>query len=99
MSDIAPNSVGRTAAAAVTRPAVNGHAKALTDVTRPAGSSLRGTDRVELSQAAQLLSRLQELPDIRFDLVARVKGEIAAGTYETPDKFDAALDGLIEDLA
>jgi negative regulator of flagellin synthesis FlgM len=95
MSDIAPNSIGRAAAAAINRPPTNGHGKALQDVTRPT----RGADRVEFSQTAQLLSRLQDMPDIRFDLVARVKAEIAAGTYETPDKLDAALEGLIDDLA
>lgn len=96
MSDIAPNSIGRAAAAAVNRPATNGHSKALAEVAQPYTS--RGTDRVEFSQTAQLLSRLADLPDIRFDLVARVKSEIAAGTYETADKFDAALDGLVDDL-
>ena len=30
-------------------------------------------------------------PAIRHDLVARVRREIAAGTYDTPEKLDAAL--------
>jgi hypothetical protein len=29
--------------------------------------------------------------EIRHDLVARVRREIAAGTYETPDKMEQAL--------
>lgn len=32
---------------------------------------------------------------IRFELVNRIKAEIAAGTYDTPDKLDTALDRLI----
>jgi negative regulator of flagellin synthesis FlgM len=32
---------------------------------------------------------------IRFDLVNRIKAEIASGTYETPDKMDIAVDRLI----
>ena len=32
-----------------------------------------------------------EKSGLRADLVARVKAEIAAGTYDTPDRFDAAL--------
>ena len=35
---------------------------------------------------------------IRPDLVARVRAEIAAGTYDTPEKWDAALDALLERL-
>ena len=38
-------------------------------------------------------------PDIRHDLVARVRQEIRAGTYDTPEKFQAALDRLAARLA
>ena len=33
---------------------------------------------------------------IRTELVERVRGEIAAGTYDTADKFQAALERLLE---
>jgi hypothetical protein len=33
---------------------------------------------------------------IRAELVQRVRAEIAAGTYDTPDKFHAALERLLE---
>jgi len=36
--------------------------------------------------------------DIRHDLVARVRREIAAGTYETPDKLETALARLVNRL-
>jgi hypothetical protein len=35
---------------------------------------------------------------IRKELVDRVRSEIAAGTYDTPEKWDAALDALLEGL-
>jgi hypothetical protein len=35
---------------------------------------------------------------IRVDLVERVRREIAAGTYDTPAKWEAALDRLYERL-
>jgi hypothetical protein len=35
---------------------------------------------------------------IRADLVARVRAEIAAGTYDTPEKWDQALDKLSRQL-
>jgi hypothetical protein len=37
-------------------------------------------------------------PEVRADLVARVRREIAAGTYETPEKWEAALDRLLAAL-
>jgi hypothetical protein len=36
--------------------------------------------------------------DIRAALVARVRREIEAGTYDTPEKWEAALDRLLERL-
>jgi hypothetical protein len=35
-------------------------------------------------------------PSIRYDLVARVRREIEAGTYDTPEKLDTALSRLLE---
>ena len=35
---------------------------------------------------------------IRLDLVARVRKEIAEGTYDTPEKLEAALERLIARL-
>ena len=35
---------------------------------------------------------------IRADLVARVRREIAAGTYDTPEKLVLALDRLLANL-
>jgi len=36
--------------------------------------------------------------EIRIDLVERVRREIAEGTYETEEKWEAALAGLARDL-
>jgi hypothetical protein len=36
---------------------------------------------------------------IRQDLVARVRLQIAAGTYDSPERWDAALDCLCSDLS
>jgi hypothetical protein len=36
--------------------------------------------------------------EIRTDLVERVRREIAAGVYETPEKWDIALQRLLERL-
>jgi len=37
-------------------------------------------------------------PDIRHDLVARIRSEIAAGTYDTPDKLESALFNMTNHL-
>lgn len=53
---------------------------------------------VEISTAAALAAKVHEIPDVRADLVARVKQEIKAGTYETPEKIDIAVEKLLDDL-
>ncbi len=45
-----------------------------------------------------MVSRIRDLPDIRHDLVARIRGEIEAGTYETDEKLDVALGRLLEEF-
>lgn len=65
-------------------------------------------DEVRFSEEALRLNetRLNEIQGgeessiagIRFDLVNRIKSEIASGSYDTPDKMDIALDRLIERL-
>jgi anti-sigma28 factor (negative regulator of flagellin synthesis) len=35
---------------------------------------------------------------MRMELVERIRQEIAAGTYETKEKWEAALDGLLDNL-
>lgn len=44
--------------------------------------------------------RLRRSPQspIRRDLVDRIRQEIAEGTYDTPEKFDAALERLLDEL-
>lgn len=93
MSDIAPIGPGVTRVGEVT----TGAAEARPGAGR-AEPATRPSDRVELSDRARLLSKLIGLPDIRTELVDRVRSEIAAGTYDTPERLEGALTGLIEDL-
>lgn len=57
-----------------------------------------GPDVVEISTAARLAAKVHDVPPVREDLVARVKAEIAAGVYETPQRFEIAIDRLMEDI-
>lgn len=62
-------------------------------------------DQLDLSSAASGVSRLQASGEIagggeiRIERVAEIRRQIAGGTYETPEKLDAALDRLLDQLA
>lgn len=58
----------------------------------------RAPDRVEVSDVASYLSKLKLLPPIRQELVDGIKAQIDAGTYESADKIDAAVEQLAADL-
>jgi hypothetical protein len=58
----------------------------------------RSADRLELSEKARLLASLRQPQPVRVDLVERLRSEIAADTYETPEKVEAATDALLADL-
>lgn len=64
----------------------------------PDASVQRGDDAVELSTTARLVNRLDQISGIREDVVTRVREEIEAGTYDTDDKLDLAIERLAEDL-
>ncbi|HYE60841.1 MAG TPA: flagellar biosynthesis anti-sigma factor FlgM [Phycisphaerales bacterium] len=91
MSELAPIGPGRLASI---NPATAAAARA---AYRPATSVERGDDEVHVSTAAHLMAKLRENP-IREDLVAEVREQIQQGTYETPEKLDAAISELEGDL-
>lgn len=63
------------------------------------------TDQLDLSQAASSVNRLDASSqvagggEIRIDRVAEIRRQIADGSYETPEKLDAALDRLLDQFA
>ena len=61
-------------------------------------AATRGADSVSISSAAEAALQASEAGGIRQDVVSRIKGEIAAGTYETSAKLDAALSRLIDEI-
>lgn len=61
-------------------------------------------DELDLSSSVSSTNRLTGTTsasegEIRVDRVAEIRRQIASGTYETPDKLDAALDRLLDELA
>lgn len=65
-------------------------------VSRPESSPIR--DELQISDAAQVLSQVDSLPEIRHDRVAAIRAEIARGTYETADKLDLAVSRLLDEI-
>lgn len=55
-------------------------------------------DTVEISTAAKLAAKVHDIPDVRAELVAQVKQQIADGTYETPERIEAAISKLMDEL-
>ncbi|MBI3406982.1 MAG: hypothetical protein HY040_01315 [Planctomycetes bacterium] len=58
----------------------------------------RATAPAELAIAPESDLAPQDDKGIRRELVNRVRKEIAAGTYDTPEKWQAALDRLLTRL-
>jgi anti-sigma28 factor (negative regulator of flagellin synthesis) len=55
----------------------------------------QAVDQLEISPEAAAASRTGE---VRTGLVDQIKAQIASGAYETPDKLDAALDRLLDQI-
>lgn len=55
-------------------------------------------DELQISEAAQRLADAQQAGEIRWDRVRQIRAEIAAGTYETPEKLEIALRRLLQRL-
>ncbi len=96
MSDIAPLSSGLSSRI---EQATRAYARTAESAapTSPAAPR-RGDDQVEVSSVAGYLSKLRDLP-VRQDLVSRVRAEIEAGTYDSPERIDGAIEEIGKDLA
>ena len=72
-----------------------------------AASITNPNDQVDISTEAELNSQtvelvnqleIQDLPEIRTDRVAQIREAIEAGTYETQEKLDIAIDRLLDEI-
>jgi len=70
--------------------------RAAQPLSRPEAAQI--ADEVDISEAARLVEQVQQLPDIREDRVEAVRRQIAAGTYETTDKLNAAVERLLDEI-
>jgi len=69
-------------------------------VAQPATPSSAGPiqDELQLSDAALMMERVREMPDVRQDRVEQIRAQIANDTYETPEKLDVALERLLDEI-
>jgi anti-sigma28 factor (negative regulator of flagellin synthesis) len=61
------------------------------------GEGNLGTDELRSTGQEKAAMKVCQ-PEIRWDLVQRVKAEIAAGTFETPERIERTLERLAEEL-
>ncbi|MEO1130110.1 MAG: flagellar biosynthesis anti-sigma factor FlgM [Planctomycetota bacterium] len=61
----------------------------------PAARNVERSDQVELSSIARSLQD----PQIRTDLVQRIRAEIESGSYETPQRLDQAAEALAREIS
>ena len=54
-------------------------------------------DQVDISAEAQSIS--QTGTEIRSDRVNEIRAQISSGIYETPEKIDAAVSRLLDEIA
>ena len=69
--------------------------KAIKAASAPRADSSGRTPPTEL---AKWIEKARSLPEVRQDLVERVKAKIAAGDYETPEKIQIATERLLEEF-
>ena len=54
-------------------------------------------DQIDISVEAQSIS--QTGTDFRADRVSEIRAQISSGIYDTPDKMDAAMSRLLDEIA
>ena len=55
-------------------------------------------DQVDISAETDFVSQVNDLPDVRADLVADIRAQIESGTYETEAKLDVAVGRLLDEI-
>ena len=55
-------------------------------------------DELQISEAAQLVDQVGEVPEVRQDRVDAIRAKIAAGSYETAEKLQVAVDRLFDEI-
>ncbi len=81
---------------ATTAPRTSHHFMSQATIESPSLSGTESTCRDESSE--RHLVRLRAMPDVRPDRVSQLKAMIAAGTFDTEHRLEAAIDRMLEEL-
>ena len=73
-------------------------ARKTTMAARKRRSRVDNASPKERAQAEKLVKKLQETPEVREELIQRIKKQIAEGTYETPERMEKAVEGMLREL-
>lgn len=55
-------------------------------------------DELQISDAAQLLDKVNDVPEMRTQRIEQIRAQIANGTYETQEKLDIAVERLLDEI-
>jgi negative regulator of flagellin synthesis FlgM len=64
----------------------------------PSAPATSAADSLDISPAAEAAIHAVETGEIRQGLVDRIRSQISAGSYETPDKLNAAVQRLLDEI-
>ena len=69
-------------------------------ISKPSAPNQPGQiqDELDISDAGRLMEQAKGAAEVRQDVVDRIRGQIADGSYETADKLDIALDRLLDEI-
>jgi hypothetical protein len=81
---------------ATTAPRTSHHFMSQATIDSPSLPGTESTCREE--NRDRHLVRLRAMPDVRPDRVSQLKAMIAAGTFDTEHRLEAAIDRMLEEL-
>ncbi|VAX38416.1 hypothetical protein MNBD_PLANCTO02-1461 [hydrothermal vent metagenome] len=73
---------------------------ATTPTSSPASGTqkINTTDELQISSAAEMIQQLGETSSLHNERLAQIKAAIKEGTYETPEKMEAALSKILNEI-
>ncbi len=86
-----PGSIHRANPASTFRPAVS-------KADSPSVKPIEISDKLDISSAAEMLDKLNQSGNLQSERLAQIKSAIEAGVYETPEKLEAALSKLLNEI-
>ena len=89
------NAIGSSVSATTLRDYVNQSFEQRSD----GGLAIAADDSVEISEIAELLSKLSELPEDRARKIVEIRRALQDGTYNADAKLDITAERLLRDIS